>query len=197
MFLFTFKSQEIILPEYTHIHTHTHTLTYTHTHTYIYILSSSCRAASTDIPDPLSPLLPIVHRQGNYFDFVSLFDGIFVQLHYKNTTLSFLFEGSKSAMWERDRDEGPGHRLMEDWYIDLIFNHVLSLYSRPYVLASLTIGSRTSWLPESLLTVTYRSLCGHPCIYNFITPTRSFLFLIHVICLYPRIDCFPVITLFT
>ena len=23
--------------------------------------SSSCRAASTDIPDPLSPLLPIVH----------------------------------------------------------------------------------------------------------------------------------------
>ena len=24
--------------------------------------SSSCRAASTDIPDPLSPLLPIVHR---------------------------------------------------------------------------------------------------------------------------------------
>ena len=25
-------------------------------------LSSSCRAASTDIPDPLSPLFPIVHR---------------------------------------------------------------------------------------------------------------------------------------
>ena len=24
--------------------------------------SSSCRARSTDIPDPLSPLLPIVHR---------------------------------------------------------------------------------------------------------------------------------------
>ena len=24
--------------------------------------SSSCRAGSTDIPDPLSPLLPIVHR---------------------------------------------------------------------------------------------------------------------------------------
>ena len=23
--------------------------------------SSSCRAASTDIPDPLSPLLPIIH----------------------------------------------------------------------------------------------------------------------------------------
>ena len=26
------------------------------------ISSSSCRAASTDIPDPLSPLLPIIHR---------------------------------------------------------------------------------------------------------------------------------------
>ena len=29
---------------------------------YIYISSSSYRAGSTDIPDPLSPLLPIVHR---------------------------------------------------------------------------------------------------------------------------------------
>ena len=28
----------------------------------IYISSSSYRAASTDIPNPLSPLLPIVHR---------------------------------------------------------------------------------------------------------------------------------------
>ena len=27
-------------------------------------LSSSCRAASMDIPDPLSPLLPIVHTSG-------------------------------------------------------------------------------------------------------------------------------------
>ena len=27
----------------------------------VYPSSSSCRAASTDIPDPLSPLLPIVH----------------------------------------------------------------------------------------------------------------------------------------
>ena len=30
----------------------------------VYISSSSCRAGSTDIPDPLSPLLPIVHRLG-------------------------------------------------------------------------------------------------------------------------------------
>ena len=28
----------------------------------LYISSSSCRAGSTDIPDPLSPLFPIVHR---------------------------------------------------------------------------------------------------------------------------------------
>ena len=34
---------------------------------YIYILSSSCRAASTDIPDPLSTLLPIVHRLWQVF----------------------------------------------------------------------------------------------------------------------------------
>ena len=31
---------------------------------YVYDISSSssCRVGSTDIPDPLSPLLPIVHR---------------------------------------------------------------------------------------------------------------------------------------
>ena len=29
--------------------------------------SSSCRAASTDIPDPLSPLLPIIHRLWQVF----------------------------------------------------------------------------------------------------------------------------------
>ena len=34
----------------------------THTHIYIYTSSSSCRAATIDIPDPLSPLLPIIHR---------------------------------------------------------------------------------------------------------------------------------------
>ena len=30
-------------------------------------VSSSCRAASTDIPDPLSPLLPIIHRLWQVF----------------------------------------------------------------------------------------------------------------------------------
>ena len=34
---------------------------------YIYIYISSCRAASTDIPDPLSPLLPIIHRLRQVF----------------------------------------------------------------------------------------------------------------------------------
>ena len=32
-----------------------------------YMSSSSCRAASTDIPDPLSPLLPIIHRLWQVF----------------------------------------------------------------------------------------------------------------------------------
>ena len=35
---------------------------YTYIYTHIYTSSSSCRAGSTDIPDPLSPLLSIVHR---------------------------------------------------------------------------------------------------------------------------------------
>ena len=33
----------------------------------IYTSSSSCRAGRTDIPDPLSPLLPIVHRPRQVF----------------------------------------------------------------------------------------------------------------------------------
>ena len=37
--------------------------------TYIYMLisSTSCRAASTDIPDPLLPLLTIIHRLRQVF----------------------------------------------------------------------------------------------------------------------------------
>ena len=51
---------------HTYINTYNYPHTYTHTHTHIYI-SSSCRAASTDIPDSLSPLLPIVHRLWQVF----------------------------------------------------------------------------------------------------------------------------------
>ena len=64
-----------------HVQAHTHTranvLTQSTTHThgkstsYLYISSSSssssCHAGSTDIPDPLSPLLPIVHRLRQVF----------------------------------------------------------------------------------------------------------------------------------
>ena len=42
------------------------TLIYIYIYIYIYI-SSSYRAGSTDIPDPLSPLLPIVHRPRQVF----------------------------------------------------------------------------------------------------------------------------------
>ena len=78
-----------------HVHTHTHTHTHTHIyiylqkHTYTYIYtpthkdthifiyaytriyisssSSSCRAACADIPDRLSPSLPIIHRLRQVF----------------------------------------------------------------------------------------------------------------------------------
>ena len=33
-----------------------------YTRPFAFHISSSCDAGSTDIPDPLSPLLPIVHR---------------------------------------------------------------------------------------------------------------------------------------
>ena len=46
-----------------HIHIYIYIYIYTYIYIYIYISSSSSyRAGSTDIPDPLSPLLPIVHR---------------------------------------------------------------------------------------------------------------------------------------
>ena len=47
---------------YKYIYIYTHTHKHTHTYIYIYYISSSYRAGSTDIPDPLSPLLPIVHH---------------------------------------------------------------------------------------------------------------------------------------
>ena len=74
---------------YTHTHTHTHIYIYIYIiwlgwvgfygistivsylmpnpiYTY-FIMLSSCRASSTDIPDPLSPLFPIVHRPWQVF----------------------------------------------------------------------------------------------------------------------------------
>ena len=36
-----------------------------------FLYKSSCRAASTDIPDPLSPLLPIIHRLRQVFKVTS------------------------------------------------------------------------------------------------------------------------------
>ena len=49
------------------IHTYIHTYTYVHIYVHLWIhtyisSSSSCRAISTDILEPLSPPLPIVHR---------------------------------------------------------------------------------------------------------------------------------------
>ena len=38
---------------------------YIYIYIYIYISSSSCHAASTDIPDPLSPLFPIGHHRSS------------------------------------------------------------------------------------------------------------------------------------
>ena len=54
------------------IHIYTHTYIYSNIYIYIYIyiyisLSSSCHAASTDLPDPLSSLVSIVHRSRQVF----------------------------------------------------------------------------------------------------------------------------------
>ena len=44
------------------MYTYIYTYIYIYIYIYISLSSSSCRAGSTDIPDPLSPLFPIVHR---------------------------------------------------------------------------------------------------------------------------------------
>ena len=58
----------------THTHTHTHTYIYIYIYTCVYIYiytqsvtSTSCRAASTELPDPLSQLVPIIHRPRDVF----------------------------------------------------------------------------------------------------------------------------------
>ena len=54
---------------YTDIYIYIYIIMYTDIYIYIYISSSSSsyHAGSTDIPDPLSPLLPIVHRPRQVF----------------------------------------------------------------------------------------------------------------------------------
>ena len=54
---------------YIYIYIYTHTYIYIYMHIYIYISpsSSSGRAGSMDVPDPLSPLFPIVHRLRQVF----------------------------------------------------------------------------------------------------------------------------------
>ena len=55
--------------------------------------SSSCRATSTDIPDPLSPLLPIVHR---FWLVLRATSRILTELLYVGSSWSPCF---CSAMW--------------------------------------------------------------------------------------------------
>ena len=55
---------------YIYIHTHAHMNGCTHTRVYTCMCissSSSCRAACADIPDRLSPFLPIIHRLRQVF----------------------------------------------------------------------------------------------------------------------------------
>ena len=105
------SKQKILVKYNTHTHTHTHTHIYIIIYIYIYISSSSSyRAGSTDIPDPLSPLLPIVHRPrqdiyiyifiseietGNMNRFYLLMDATF----QKNWLLVTFFDGYKCILF--------------------------------------------------------------------------------------------------
>ena len=98
---------------------------------------------------------------------------------------------------EGERNEGRWHRLTEEciltfslttlWFhiqgfaFLLLWREVLNRRQQGRLSPAsrhLPAALRTSWLPEWL---TDR---GQPCIYNFITPIRSFQFVIYVICLW-------------
>ena len=53
--------------EYIYFYILTYTYICIHIYIYIHISSSSCRAACADIPDRLSPPLPIIHRLRQVF----------------------------------------------------------------------------------------------------------------------------------
>ena len=59
----------IHIDTYVCIHTYRYICIHTYIHTYMH--SSSCRAASTDIPGPLPPLLPIIHHLRQVFRITS------------------------------------------------------------------------------------------------------------------------------
>ena len=135
-------------------------------------------------------------------------------LPYKNIRLSFLLlEGLKLALSVREKQRQRRRTLTQAEGEVLYWNF---RNSRRDILGPCFFDNRfstgvrqsTGWqLSEPLacpnlfcltgwpwLTVTDPLVSGHPCIFNFITPTRFFLFVIYVICLYPCIACFPVIT---
>ena len=109
-------------------------------------------------------------------------------------------------MWETDRQTD---RKTEDsdCYIDpYLLNHVDSIFRAlrlcfldlklltEFHRETLALPPGTHWPlsePDSLIVTAWissvcptdRSVCGHAYIYSFITPTHSFLLVIHVICL--------------
>ena len=64
---------------------------------YIYISSSSCRAASTNFPDPLSPPVSIVHRFPEVFQAISCIGTELVCLGFSLSSYHC------SSMWKRER----------------------------------------------------------------------------------------------
>ena len=80
---------------YTHTHTYIYIYIYIYTNIYVYIyISSSYRATSTNIPDPLSPLLLIVHRFRQVLRAIS---HILIELLYVGSSLLSCFSSAISG----------------------------------------------------------------------------------------------------
>ena len=67
IYIYIYTHIHIYIYIYIYIHIYTYIFFYIYTYIYIYISSSSYRAASMDILDHLSPLLPIIHRLRQVF----------------------------------------------------------------------------------------------------------------------------------
>ena len=82
---------------------------------------------------------------------------------YKNICISLFLKRSKlaSSVREKDRNKGCRQRLTEDCYIDPFLIHVVTPYSGPYVLASLTKDFQQGSTKATCLSLTKCLLVTH------------------------------------
>ena len=80
-----------------------------------------------------------IHTHTHTHIYIYIYIYVYIYIVHFSTSPNFCMSESQR---QRKGDEGCGHRLAEDYYIDLFLTHIVIPYSGPYVFVSLTRGSQ-------------------------------------------------------